>query len=83
VPGAHRLQHALHRVIAGDLERWIETLGFRSSMLDGPNQALRGCRGADDPGNLWFDLLQHRPERPPMDDLWAGFHSLSEATRKG
>lgn len=52
-------------------------------MLDGPNQALRGCRGADDPGNLWFDLLQHRPERPAMDDLWAGFHSLSEATRKG
>ncbi|MDE0270879.1 MAG: nuclear transport factor 2 family protein [Gammaproteobacteria bacterium] len=73
----------LHRVIAGDLDRWIETLDFRSSMLDSPNQALRGCRGADDPGNLWFDLLQHRPERPPMDDLWAGFRSLSEATRKG
>ncbi|MDD9961727.1 MAG: nuclear transport factor 2 family protein [Gammaproteobacteria bacterium] len=76
----HRYCQAVDRC---DLDRWIETLDFRSSMLDGPNQALRGCRGADDPGNLWFDLLQHRPERPAMDDLWAGFHSLSEATRKG
>ena len=44
---------------------------------------VRGRRGADDPGYLWFDLLKHRPERPAMEDLWAGFHSLSEATRRG
>ena len=30
---------------------------------------------------LGFDLLNHKPERPPMDDLWAGFHAISEADR--
>ena len=33
-------------------------------------------------GNLWFDLLKHRPERPPHEDLWAGFHTISEMDRK-
>ena len=70
----------LHRVIAGDVDRWIHTLDI-SAALAGPNEPLKGCRGKDDPGYLWFDLLKHKPERPPMDDLWAGFHQLSEATR--
>ena len=72
----------LHRVIAGDFDRWVHTLDIRSQATDSPNQTLRGCRGADDPGNLWFDLLNHKPDRPAMDDLWAMFHQLSEATRK-
>ena len=71
----------LHRVIAGDLDHWIHTMDIRSAM-SGPNEALRGCRGKNDPGNLWFDLLNHRSDRPAMDDLWAGFHALSEADRK-
>ena len=54
----------LHRIIATDLDRWVHTLDIRSQALDGPNQALRGRRGGDDPGNLWFDVLAHRPERP-------------------
>ena len=70
----------LHRVIAGDVDRWIHTLDI-SAALAGPNQPLQGCRGKDDPGYLWFDLLKHQPDRPAMDDLWAGFHQLSEATR--
>ena len=70
----------LHRVIAGDLDRWVHTLNIQSA-LDGPNDPLRGCRGDKDPGYLWFDLLNHKPERPPTDDLWAGFHAISEADR--
>ncbi len=73
----------LHRAIAGDFDRWIETLDYRAEVMDKTNQPLQGRRGAQDPGNLWFDLLQHRPERPAMDDLWAGFHQLIEATRRG
>lgn len=69
-----------HRVIAGDVDRWVHTLDIGSAMA-GPNAMLQGCRGKDDPGYLWFDLLNHKPERPAMDDLWAGFHQLSEATR--
>lgn len=72
----------LHRVIAGDFDRWVHTLDLAAG-AKGPNQPLRGCRGQDDPGNLWFDLLAHRPERPAMDDLWAGYHQLSEASRLG
>ena len=71
----------LHRVIAGDLDRWVHTLNIRPSALDGPNDPLRGCRGDKDPGYQWFDLLNHKPERPPTDDLWAGFHAISEADR--
>ena len=70
----------LHRVIAGDVDRWIHTLDI-SAALAGPNEPLKGCRGKADPGYLWFDLLKHKPDRPAMDDLWAGFHQLSEATR--
>jgi len=72
----------LHRIIASDLDRWIHTMDIRSAM-SGPNSTLQGCRGADDPGNLWFDVMNHRPERPAMEDLWAGFHQLSEADRQG
>ena len=72
----------LHRVIASDFDRWVHTLDIRSATQGSPNQALRGCRGTDDPGNLWFDLLNHKPDRPAMDDFWGMFHQLSEATRK-
>lgn len=70
----------LHRVIAGDLDRWVHTLDIQSSM-GRANAPIRGSRGADDPGNLFFDIVNHRPERPAMDDLWAGFHMLSAADR--
>ena len=70
----------LHRVIAGDLDRWVHTLNIQSA-LDGPNDQLRGCRGDKDPGYQWFDLLNDKPERPPTDDLWAAFHAISEADR--
>ncbi len=71
----------LHRVIASDLDRWLHTLDIRSAQQGSPNQALCGSRGASDPGNLWFDLLQHKPERPAMQDFWAAFYQLGEATR--
>ena len=70
----------LHRVVASDADRWVHTLDM-SEALAGPNDPLRGCRGKDDPGYLSFDLLNHKPERPPLPDLWAAFHQLSEATR--
>lgn len=70
-----------HRVIAGDMDRWIETLDIRSKALGDENTPLSGCRGTEDPGYMGFDLLKHRPDRPAMDDLWAGFHALSAATR--
>jgi len=72
----------LHRIIAGDLDRWVHTLDIRAGAPRGVNEPLRGCRGQDDPGNLWFEILNHRPSRPPMDDLWAGFHQLSAMDRK-
>ena len=70
----------LHRVIASDLDRWVHTLDIRSAAEGSPNQALAGCRGAADPGNLWFDLLKHKPDRPAMADLWAAFYQLSETS---
>ena len=70
----------LHRVMAGDLDRWVHTLNIQSA-LDGPNDPLRRCRGDKDPGYLWFDLLNHKPERPPTDDVWTGFHAISKADR--
>ena len=70
----------LHRVIASDLDRWVHTINLGDA-VSGPNQTLRGRRGADDPGNLFFEILQHAPERPAMEDLWAGFHQLSEMDR--
>lgn len=88
----------LHRVIAGDFDRWIHTLDIRSphhgsaspahtpprwAAEGSPNRILRGKRGQDDPGNLWFDLLRHRPERPAVADLWEGYQELSKATRRG
>jgi hypothetical protein len=73
----------LHRVIVSDFDRWIHTLDLGARAADSPNQVLRGRRGADDPGNLWFDLLGHKPERPAMSDLWSAYRRLSEATRKG
>ncbi len=72
----------LHRVIAGDFDRWLHTLDIRGAM-GGDNAPLSGRRGENDPGNLWFDILEHKPERPAMADLWAGFHQLSEMDRQG
>lgn len=69
-----------HRVIASDMDRWIETLDLGDA-LAGENQPLEGSRGTEDPGYLWFDLVNHRPARPPMADLWAPFHALSAANR--
>jgi len=85
MPGHTLLLNALTKVtdvvtVHGPCVVWDYGSDTRASSS---TATVRGCRGADDPGNLWFDLLQHRPERPAMDDLWAGFHSLSEATRKG
>ena len=71
----------LHRVVVGDFDRWIETLDLRSAMSGSPNTPLVGCRGKNDPGNLWFDLPSHKPERPAMDDFWGMFHALSQAVR--
>lgn len=71
-----------HRVIVGDLDRWIHTLDVRAQALGGSNDPLQGCRGEDDPGNLWFDILGHHPDRPSMDDLWSAFHGLSAVDRK-
>lgn len=73
----------LHRIIAGDFDRWIHTPDIRSAMAGSPNATLRGSRGAGDPGNLWFGVLDHRPERPAMDDLWAMFHGISASDRAG
>ncbi len=70
----------LHRVIAGDVDRWVHTSDIRSGR-PGANSPLRGCRGDQDPGYLWFDLLDHRPDRPAMDNLWAAYHAISEADR--
>ena len=44
------------------------------------NASLRGCRGTDDPSYLGLDLLEHRPERPAMKDLWGTFAALAEAS---
>ena len=71
----------LHRVIAADLDRWIHTLNISGAMSNSPNATLRGQRGKDDPGNLWFDLLKHAPERPAMEDFWQAFHAISAADR--
>jgi hypothetical protein len=71
----------LHRVVVADMDRWIETLDIRSQALGEENAVLCGCRGAKDPGYLGFELLKHKPDRTPMADLWAPFHSLSAATR--
>lgn len=71
----------LHRVIVCDMDRWIETLDIRSQVLVDENTALYGCRGSEDPGYLGFDLFKHKPDRPAMGDLWAGFHALSAASR--
>ena len=71
----------LHRVIAGDFDRWLHAPDLRSAMEGGPNATLRGTRGEADPGNLWFDLLDHKPERPAMQDFWSMFYQLSAMDR--
>ena len=70
----------LHRVIAGDMDRWIETLDLAGAQEE-ENATLRGCRGSEDPGYLGFDLVNHKPSRRAMQDFWAPFYMLSEAAR--
>ena len=72
----------LHRIIAGDFDRWLHAPDIRTVMEASPNATLRGCRGSADPGNLWFDVLEHRPERPAMRDFWGMFYQLSALDRK-
>ncbi len=73
----------LHRVVAADFDRWIETVDLRGDVLgSSQNAPLVGCRGTADPGYLWFELVKHRPERRPVTDLWGGFAALSAATRQ-
>ncbi|MEM7097635.1 MAG: hypothetical protein AAF541_05190 [Pseudomonadota bacterium] len=35
------------------------------------------------PGNLWFDVLDHKSERPAMEDFWGMFYRLSAVDRAG
>ena len=72
----------LHRVIAADLDRWVHTLNIRDSAMQSDNTPLQGRRGAEDPGNLWMEIIKHRPERPAVPDLWTGFHGISEMDRQ-
>lgn len=72
----------LHRVISNDFDRWIPTIDLPAmmSVVVPENASLRGCRGPDDPSYLGFGLPEHRPERPPMEDLWGPFITLAKAT---
>jgi hypothetical protein len=72
----------LHRVMSNDFDRWIETIDVAAlvSAAAPQNASLRGCRGTDDPSYRGFDLLEHRPERPAMKDLWGPFAALAEAS---
>lgn len=70
----------LHRVIASDMDRWIDTLNLRS-MMEGENSPVSGCRGDADPGYLGFDIERLRPERTAVEDLWGPFHLLSNSRR--
>ena len=72
----------LHRVLANDFDRWIETIDVATlvSAAAPQNASLRGCRGTDDPSYLGFGLLAHRPERPAMKELWGPLVALAEAS---
>lgn len=71
----------LHRISVSDCDRWIEALNIYSLWEGLPNDPVKGSRGRKDPGYLWFDLLEHKPDRPAMADLWTGFHMLGWMTR--
>ena len=68
----------LRRIISVDLDRWLYTLDTRQA-IGGPNEPLRGCRGKEDPGNLWFDIFKHQPERRAVDELSAIERDASKA----
>jgi ketosteroid isomerase-like protein len=72
----------LHRVMSSDFDRWIETIDVAAlvSAAAPENAFLRGRRGTADPSYRGFDLLEHRPERPPMKDLWGPFAALAAAS---
>ncbi len=71
----------LHRVVVNDMDRWVHTLGLRREELGSVNTSPSGCRGPGDLSYLGFELTRHRPERPPVKDLWSGMHRLSAATQ--
>lgn len=72
----------LHRVMSNDFDRWIETVDVAAlvSAAAPQNAAVRGCRGTSDPSYLGFGLLEHRPDRPAMKDLWGPFAALAGAS---
>jgi len=72
----------LHRVTSSELDRWIETLDVAAilSAATPRNAPVRGCRGGGDPSYRRFDLLEHRPERPAVRDLWGPFTALAAAS---
>ncbi len=72
----------LHRVVASDFDRWSETPDVPAMLAAAApkNAALRGCRGSADPSYRGLDLVEHRPDRPAMEDLWGPFAALSQAT---
>ncbi|MDJ0865087.1 MAG: nuclear transport factor 2 family protein [Myxococcota bacterium] len=72
----------LHRVVAGDFDRWSQAPDVPAMFAAAApkNAPLRGCRGSADPSYLGLDLVEHRPDRPTMDDFWGPFHALAQAT---
>lgn len=73
----------LHRVMAGDMDRWSETIDLAAVAFapDSPNTPVRGCRGPADLGYAGFRLLDHKPDRPAIPDLWGPFEALAAASR--
>ena len=72
----------LHRIIANDLDRWFDTIDLPALMSAAApdNPVVRGCRGDRDPSYRGFGLLEHRPARPGMEDLWGPFAAMAQAT---
>ncbi len=70
----------LHRVVAGDFDRWSDAPDVPAMFVAAApkNAPLRGCRGSADPSYLGFDIVEHRPDRPAMDDFWGPFAALSQ-----
>ncbi len=72
----------LHRVIANDFDRWLDTIDLPALMSAalGKNAVVRGCRGDQDLSFRGFALLEHRPEKPGVDDLWGPFAAIAQGS---